>query len=248
MPKQRNSPPSIEEAAAGARVKKVRQECEISRRLLAEQIGISADQLNRIERGTVSLRLGVAWDFCELTSTNPLWLAFGDPYPRLVFGTFGLRIPLEDRDVLFLPRMMKHRDGGDILMFSAERSAPTDPRSMKLKTLASNAVKRYLSRMPVTPPDWESLRIRLVKATAALGAKAALAREFNVSKAAVSQWLSGGSAPTADTTLRLLGWVTVEEVSQKENPDRALTRPGRKTQTSESNTTNEQTNSGRKKR
>jgi transcriptional regulator with XRE-family HTH domain len=81
---------------------------------------------------------------------------------------------------------------------------------------------------------WKCLRVRLTRAVSAYGAKSALAREFNVTPASVSEWLSGESSPTAETTLRLLHWVEDYEAQQKESPGRAVTRPERKTQVSKS--------------
>src|ERR1039458_10150922 len=77
---------------------------------------------------------------------------------------------------------------------------------------------------------WKGLRVRLSRAVSAYGAKSALAREFNVTPASVSEWLSGERAPTAETTLRLLHWVNAYEAQQKKGPGRASTRPERKTQ------------------
>ena len=76
--------------------------------------------------------------------------------------------------------------------------------------------------------EWDKLRRRLVKATSAFGAKSALAREFGVTPASVSEWLSGKSAPTAEATLHLLKWVEKAEGKQK-SPGSALTPPERKT-------------------
>jgi transcriptional regulator with XRE-family HTH domain len=63
---------------------------------------------------------------------------------------------------------------------------------------------------------WESLRARLSLILSRYGAKSALAREFQVTPASVSEWLSGQSAPTAETTLRLLEWVQAEEGKPKQ--------------------------------
>jgi transcriptional regulator with XRE-family HTH domain len=52
---------------------------------------------------------------------------------------------------------------------------------------------------------------RLHKLTKPRGAKAALAREFRVSRQAVDQWLSRESSPSAEIALRLLQWVEQQE-------------------------------------
>ena len=81
---------------------------------------------------------------------------------------------------------------------------------------------------------WKGLRVRISRAVSAYGAKSALAREFNVTPASVSEWLSGESSPTAETTLRLLSWVSAYEAQQPKSPGRAQTRPEPKTQVGES--------------
>lgn len=242
----RYPPPSEEEAAAGARMRLVRTECRIDRRSMAQQLTISADQLNRFERGLTSLRLRVAWDFCELTNTDPRWLAFGEPYPRLAFGMFG-RVAAEEASLLFVPRMREMQHGNRLKVRHDDRPPSTVERA-RLKFLASLQVKQYLSSMPVTEvitPSWDELREWLVEATAAPGAKAALAREFKVQPAAVSQWLSGATAPTAATTLRLLKWVTAEggHMQQKERAGSVSPPSALKTRTDKSKS-NENPKSG----
>ena len=54
--------------------------------------------------------------------------------------------------------------------------------------------------------DLKGLIARLKKVTAPRGAKAALAREFKVTRQAVNQWLSGESNPSADIAIRLQYW------------------------------------------
>jgi transcriptional regulator with XRE-family HTH domain len=54
--------------------------------------------------------------------------------------------------------------------------------------------------------DLNGLIERLKKVTAPRGAKAALAREFKVTRQAVNQWLSGESNPSADLAIRLQYW------------------------------------------
>lgn len=92
---------------------------------------------------------------------------------------------------------------------------------------------------------WNELRTRLAAATEQYGARAALAREFGVTPQAVAEWLSGASSPTAETTLRLLEWVTAEEAksNQKKRAGSADTRPTLKTQNRKS-TRHEKAKSG----
>jgi len=73
------------------------------------------------------------------------------------------------------------------------------------------------------------LRARLIAACEPAGVKTALAKEFGVSTAAVSQWLSGKNDPKAETALRLLNWVQEREAQQKTPGDATNTTRGRKT-------------------
>jgi transcriptional regulator with XRE-family HTH domain len=242
---RRYDPPSGEEIAVGARVRAVRTEYQISRRSLAQYLSISSNQLIRIERSSVNLRLGVGWDFCELTKTNPYWLAFGEPHHRLALGHFG-SIPPDDRSLLFVSRM-RQLQAGERLQISREQHASVDPSGVKIKMLAGSGVKHYLSRMPSTPLTWDALKSRLKDATRATGSKSALAREFGVTRQAVSQWLSGETAPTAEATLRLLDWVERKEAQQKNRGDRVAARPPQTTRKSKS-TSNEKAKPNQKKR
>jgi len=72
---------------------------------------------------------------------------------------------------------------------------------------------------------WNDLRLRLRVVTENYGARAQLAREFNVKPQAVAEWLSGASAPTAENTLRLREWVSEAEAKQKKRAGSAVTRP-----------------------
>ena len=64
----------------------VRKEHGASQALTARRMRLSRDQLKRIERGEVAVRLVPALRFCEFTNRNPLWLALGEGENR--FGFF----------------------------------------------------------------------------------------------------------------------------------------------------------------
>jgi transcriptional regulator with XRE-family HTH domain len=93
---------------------------------------------------------------------------------------------------------------------------------------------------------WGELRSRIRALTDRHGARAQLAREFEVTPQAVAEWLSGASAPTAETTLRLREWVSEAEAKQKKRAGSATTRPALKTRKSKSNK-HEKAKSSRKK-
>lgn len=79
---------------------------------------------------------------------------------------------------------------------------------------------------------WEQLRKRLNRATTRRGTQVALARVLGVTRQAVSEWLrKPNRAPSAETTLRLLEWVTAEEAKPKtKRPASARTDAGLTTQ------------------
>jgi transcriptional regulator with XRE-family HTH domain len=100
---------TAEEAQIGKRIQLVRKECGLNQTLTARQIGLSRDQLKRIERGEAAVRFLPAFLFCYFTRTSPLWLAFGQPEKR--FGFFGVRpiVATEDPAVTFLEVMQRNR-------------------------------------------------------------------------------------------------------------------------------------------
>jgi transcriptional regulator with XRE-family HTH domain len=90
----------------------------------------------------------------------------------------------------------------------------------------------------------KKLRLRLIAATSAPGAKTALAKEFKVSRSAVSQWLSGDTSPGAETALRLLAWVG--DVERRKLKMAALHQQRRRKQTRSRQTSYESPKSSRK--
>jgi transcriptional regulator with XRE-family HTH domain len=227
--RQRFPPPSDPEIAVAQRLKQVRTEYRLTRREVADRIGMTPDSLNRVERGKVALRFGPGWKFCEVTRTNPVWLAFGDQHPRIGFAPFA-RIDSEEKSVPFFSTMLgwartyeEHRKKS-FKITPPQEAAFAQSRS-KIKTLVEVGVKRYLT--DVTVPTWRELRSRLKAAAGEPGARATLARSLGVTPAAVSQWLSGANAPKADTTLRLLQWVFGAEAKQKFAPEVDSARPAR---------------------
>ena len=230
-------------------MRRIRKEYGISRSLLATQIGMSADQIKRVERGAVALRLGAGWDFCVLTNTDPRWLAFGDEFKRPALWRTQQRISDAESTLPFL-RCIKETIAGRRELHLSGISPKADARRLKIKTVASEYSKRYLKAMPITeviPPTWEDLRSWLKEAMAERGVKASLAREFNVKPASVSQWLSGATAPTAQTTLRLLNWVVGRtELNKKSAP--TVRKHDRRKTTRTRKSKHEKPSSDRKKR
>lgn len=219
MRRQRLSPPSSAEIAAARRLRQVRSEYGLTRSDVADHVDLTPDQLNRIERGTVALRFGPAWKFCEFTQTNPLWLAFGEPFPRIGFAPIPA-ISGEEFSESFISHMARFAETYRVIRTRRLKVSSGAQRAFaesRVKLLVEGGVKRYLAS-GYPPMTWKKLRDRLRVATATPGGRADLARSFKVSTAAVSQWLSGASAPKADTTLRLLQWVTILEAKKQTAP------------------------------
>jgi DNA-binding transcriptional regulator YiaG len=74
----------------------------------------------------------------------------------------------------------------------------------------------------------DDLMKRVREKTSIRGARAGLARELNVSRQAVDQWLSGETCPAAEITIRLVNWV--------KQPNRQQNTPGSITSTTKGKT------------
>lgn len=61
---------------------------------------------------------------------------------------------------------------------------------------------------------WKPWQKRLANVCDSPGVRARLAREFNVSRQAASNWVSGVSEPTADYALNLVEWIKREEARE----------------------------------
>lgn len=259
-----------EEAEIGDRIRIAREHYGTSRQLVAEQMGLSRQQIDRIERGEVAVRFRPAILFCRFAGINPLWLAFGEPENR--FGFFwimhdpssqkGYRVlanvtriaALEmAADSLFLGEIQRNKE-----LYSAASRSLTSKEGPGWGVLAppfahENKVLDAAYHQPIVvfqmsqkKGGWEALRDRIRAATPKRGDRVKLAREFGVTPQAVAKWLSGASAPTAETTLQLLEWVTAEEAQQKKSSGGVSeTRPERKTRTRKSK--HEQPRSGPEK-
>lgn len=242
---------TAEEAQIAERIRRVRTDQRISQRLAASRMGLSRDQLKRIERGEVSVRFFPGWNFCQFADANPLWLAFGDPEKR--FGFVACANATVDENARFLDVLKRYGERYRTFRFFVHESwfesgsVFSDKESVlnekiialdrrqtdaEKKTIARKDIKRYLiPAMAADIPTWETLRMILRGKTQTGKAKANLARYTGVSLAAVSQWRSGASAPTADKTLRVLRWVRKIDAHQpnQKNAPEARKRNRRKT-------------------
>jgi transcriptional regulator with XRE-family HTH domain len=76
---------------------------------------------------------------------------------------------------------------------------------------------------------WNDLRESLPAYIKATGTQVALAKEFHVTKAAVSQWLSGANMPSAEIALSLFKRVKDWESEPNKNPASVVAPAGPKT-------------------
>jgi transcriptional regulator with XRE-family HTH domain len=238
------------------RIRELRLDRGISQRLAAANMGLSRDQLRRIERGDVAVRFFPAWNFCQFTNINPLWLAFGDPEPKHGFvecansnvpddATFHSVLQAygeQYRTFRFLTHQ-SWRAAGDVFsdknpilrasfIVLNRRDNPEGGKSVADR----DVIQHYLiHEMVEALLNWNALRRVLRIETQTSEAKAELARRLRVTLSAISQWRSGASAPTADKALRLLNWAVGRiEARQRKGAGRADTRAARKTRRSQS--------------
>jgi hypothetical protein len=112
---------------------------------------------------------------------------------------------------------------------------PLSPFAHENKLLDSANYKPLVGLQVSQKNDsWAALRDRIRAATRERGDRVKLAREFGVTPQAVAKWLSGASAPTAETTLRLLDFVTAKEAKPKTSAGLLEAGPARKNQTKKS--------------
>jgi transcriptional regulator with XRE-family HTH domain len=75
--RSRYRPPGVQDREVCDRIRRCRIDSHYSQKALAGDIGLTRNQLNRIERKQVAPRFLPAWRFCRLLNINPLWLAYG---------------------------------------------------------------------------------------------------------------------------------------------------------------------------
>jgi len=99
---------AIKELGIATRFRAVRNRQALSQAILAQQIGLSRDQVANVEYGRASLRMWPGWRFCKFTDTHPVWLATGGgpekPCVRVYVAMDGLE------DFLFSEFVALNRD------------------------------------------------------------------------------------------------------------------------------------------
>jgi transcriptional regulator with XRE-family HTH domain len=231
----RGPAPNDQEVAIGKRIRLVRTEKTLGQRATALQMGLSRDQLNRIETGTVAPRFFAAWNFCQFTDTNPLWLAFGDAEGRFGFvACANSNVSYEARFLEVLQtygeryrtlRWLTHSSWFEIGSVFSDSESLLSADFIELKRrvqqdhkkgVGKPSIKHYLiAEMAPESLTWEKLRSLLGARTVSQEAKLALSKHLGVSLAAVSQFRTGASAPTADNALKILSWLRSVETNTK---------------------------------
>lgn len=143
-----------------------------------------------------------------------------------------------DADYLMLANDYEELTGEVWSGVPSETNSLTSQSSL---TMVTTGMKKQFS-------SWPELKEALISMTKERGGKAALARQFNVTPQAVSEWMRGISMPSADTTIRLLSWVAGGGSLQQKSPGAGATAPEPKTQPRTESQNENQTKSGRKKR
>lgn len=213
------------------RLRVARTDAGFSQGHLAMKMGISRDQLASVETGRARLRFWPAWRACFELNINPSWLAAGkvDKSPFVFFGfepkekdAITERTPFSEGfsmignyyEAEWAEAAAHVRAGRGLAINSAEGEQAT------LDTITERDSPSLMSR-------WDRLRERVKIVARPYGAKSRIARDLGVTRQAVDQWIKRSTAPTADTTLRLLEWVAAEEAQQK-SAGSVEARPARK--------------------
>lgn len=184
---------------------------------MADALEINARRLEAYERGRVPLPYLFASKFGRRFRINPVWLADGteilyikgrdfpdaesesDIHPKTLFS--------DGYNEFIKPRFFGKSPSGHSKYANEKKDFQPSLESVGqlgldiyLSFKDSHGVKREISSLA-------DLMNAIRKRTAERGQKAALARELNVSRQAVDQWLAGNAKPSAETTFALLTWV-----------------------------------------
>jgi transcriptional regulator with XRE-family HTH domain len=248
------SVPDISERLIALRLKEARLRRNMSQSALAALMRLTRDQLASIETARVPLRFWNGWAACDhfALNLNPAWLASGEgaPNPFVFYGFDPEEHNAVTERTLFSQGFAIIRQRY-LIEWQAEMETKQFGRALAVNSLDSqgtlDTVHNLFNKPSMARPTesrWDLLLSRLRVTTQPFGAKARLAQQVGVKKQAVSQWLSGETRPTAETVLRLVEWVSIEETKQKKGARSAATRRAPTTRKNKS-TTNEKAKSDR---
>lgn len=248
MADTRFDPPSESENYVCARIRIARRRARYSQRALADEVGLSRNQLNRIERGDVAPRFRSTWDLCAFLDLNPFWLLYGDDVQRQGFVDMSGLDELDDSWPFLETFWSLAEPYKEIreqrLAVAASPSILSNSRSVEKNLGRSEIASSLIPEMPAEPRNWDELRAILVACTETREAKRALQKHCGVSLAAVSQWRSNTAKPNADKTVKILAWLRDQRLTttKKNAPVKSgNSRPARKNRKDKS--TNEKSKS-----
>ena len=195
----------------GFRVAYFRKCSGISRQRLADEAGLTLNQLANVESGRVPLKAIAAWRICQPVAM--------DIHPQFLFGGYPqLPFPL-------LSSGQKKRFEREVLanaaetfwdfwskfgwLFQSENADCSESVSkVECKPMVDNSNNSAtLVAVSSEIPTWKQLVQELKRRTKAPGAKVRLANDLKTSRQNVNKWLSGKGAPSAELILELLRWV-----------------------------------------
>jgi transcriptional regulator with XRE-family HTH domain len=219
---------SIDEAGFGQRLQAARKERQWTLKRLAAKIGCDHSYLSRLEtRKAVNPSPVLIGKAAAVLEVNEEWLrlGIGDPFsPRYVPDDFDVQFlsalaaiseEMSAVQILKVLSRILHHPGFSpgARSFWVRLFAPWLKIKLEIEPIHEGAtgdagIKPSLfSSMLPTPHSWDELREALRLKTHSQKAKQELARKLGVTLAAISQWRSGATTPTADKVLPLLAWV-----------------------------------------
>ncbi len=222
---------------ANGRLRQAREAAGLTLAELAVRVRAAESTLSRIETGSSRPGRRLLAAIIRVLRINEEWLETGDG-DMFVGGPEELPLLPEIVRLWSVRRVLLAGTAnlGNAIV-EAER-ALFESRSRELRGIKQCLLFEALSgtldtmTLPSEADCLDLFRSKLKAATARPGAKAQLAREFKISPQAVSQWISGESAPEAGKLLRLIAWVRLAEgknqsgIGDVDAPPMPETQPG----------------------
>jgi transcriptional regulator with XRE-family HTH domain len=185
-----------------------RKEIRLTRRAMAEVLGIDPKRLETYEAGRVPLPYEIAAKLGWKFKINPVHLAEGTE----IMNVEGRNFPAPEIESKIRPRTLfstaydKYIEPS-LLKKARPVNSPNPQRQLGLDIESLMMDKVSVKNKIRSLSDLMNALRRLTKER---GQKAALARLLGVSRQAVDQWLDGAK-PSAETTFALLNWVEQQE-------------------------------------
>jgi transcriptional regulator with XRE-family HTH domain len=234
MLRRKRSSISPQDREIAIRLRQIRRARRITQSRLAGKMALSREQVASVESLRVPLRFWPALKACNFLRVNVRWLAEGEgrEWQSFIFEVNpGTSEKISERTSLSAGFAMIREK-----YVALEQIFPAPSAEEYKAWLDKNlGVEQTLDNPMQRQSLWNQLKARLAEAAKGRGVKAALARELGVTNQAVSEWLSGASAPKASTTLWLLNWViAAEEANQKKRASQVAAQPALNTRAKKS--------------